>query len=174
MKRIVLTLTLSIFIMMTASAAEPTNPTASLNAKLDLTTQNYAKFYFANSADRTTPITTLSLDSNSDNTPSGIGSFCIVWDVISSSPFELRISSGAMTNSNKEELHWMLEKESETVFNKNNHYGGSGASNIIYTHHPNNGIGKEDFVQLNVITEDVSNLSNSEYSARLIVELKSN
>lgn len=172
MKRIVLILTLSIFIMMTASATETSVSTASLNAKLDLTTQNYAKFYFANSADSTTPLETLVLKSNSNDTLSGTGSFYIVWDVIYSSPFVLRIYSGAMTNSNKDELHWTLKKGSEIVFDKSSNYGGT--SNIIYTHDTNVAIGQNGSVQLNVTTDDVRNLSNSEYSARLIVELKSN
>ncbi len=173
MKRIVLILTLSIFIMMTASAAEPTNPTASLNAKLDLTTQNYANFYFADSLDITKPLTTLALNSNSDNTLSGTGSFNIVWDVISSSPFELRIYSDAMTNG-KEKLNWTLKDESNMIIlNNANNYGGT-SNNLIYKHDPEtNVIGKNDSVLLNVTTDDVRNLTNSVYSTTLKVVLES-
>ena len=172
MKRIDLILTLSIFIMMTASAAETPVSTASLEAKLDLTKEYSVNFYFADSLDSTTPLTTLALKSNSDNTLSGTGSFYIKWDVISSTPFVLRICSEAMTNSNKDELHRSLKKGSETVFDKSSNYGGT--SNIIYTHDPNAAIGKNDSVLLNVTTDNVSNLSNSVYSTTLKVELRSN
>lgn len=174
MKRIVLILTLSIFIMMTASAAEPTNPTASLNAKLDLTKEDYVKFNFADSKNSTTPLPTLALKSNSNGTLSGTGSFYIVWDVIYSSPFELRIYSEAMTNSNKDELHWTLKDGlNKIILDKANNYGGT-SNNLIYKHDPKtNVIGKKDSLLLNVTTENVSNLSNSEYSTTLIVVFQS-
>ena len=174
MKRIVLILTLSIFMMMTASAAETSVSTASLNARLDLTTQNYVNFnFFSDSKGNTTPLTTLALKSNSNDTLSGTGSFYVVWDVISSSSFELRIYSDAMTNG-KEKLNWTLKDESNMIIlNNANNYGGT-SNNLIYKHDPEtNVIGKNDSILLNVTTDDVRNLTNSVYSTTLKVVLES-
>lgn len=165
MKKVIFVLALSMLAICSVFA----DVTKTMDATLDLTSQNYVSFWFADDSSSTAAIDTLTLNSDFSSLPEvkGKGSFCINWDIISSSSFSLRVYSQAMKNSNSETLNWSLTDGSKTYLDKSNNYGGN-TNNLIYKHDSEGvAVGNKDSLSLTVNTDDVSTMRNSEYSTVL-------
>lgn len=169
MKKVIFILALSIL----AVCAIFADAVKTMDATLDLTSQDYVSFWFASDSTSTDALDTLTLESDFSSLPQvvGKGSFYINWNIISSSSFSLYVYSQAMKNSYSEALNWSLSDGSKTYLDKSNNYGGN-TNNLIYKHDSEGvAVGNQDSLSLSVTTDDVSSMRNAEYSTVLKLQL---
>ena len=161
-------------IMMLASicmlyAIEP----KTLNAKLDLTSDEEISFYFASTDDHTSAIDALSLASNMSRLPviTGNGQFDIVWNAVSSKAFSLYVYSAVLKTTDGTTLDWTGKSSGNVILGKVNGYGGSD-TNKVYTHDPSKAIGNSGYIRVDIETDDMTGKPFSEYTTTLKLELK--